>query len=90
MCPLPLSGGATVLFVSLDFLPQVRPIEECLQELQGTTRPLMGGGMGGLQDPVSAMGRDHDPAGAVDQELVFVDGSPSVYSIPEGFLARGV
>ena len=48
----------------------------------------MGGGMGGLQKPVSAMRGNHDPA--VDQELVFVDGSPSVYSIPEGFLARGV
>ena len=46
---------------------------------------MMGGGMGGLQDPVSAMWRDHDPAGAVDQEFVLVDGS-----IPERLLARGV
>ena len=89
MSSLLLSGGAAILFVSLDLLPQVRPEEECLQELQGTSRPLMGGGMGGLQDPVSAMGRDHDPAGAVDQELVFVDGSPCVYSVPKGFLAGG-
>ena len=84
------SGGAAILFVSLDLLPQVRPVEKCLQELQGATRPLMSGGMGGLQKSVSAMRGNHNPAGAVDQELVFVDGSPSVYSIPEGLFIRGL